>query len=323
MWPGTRAARAVLPLAVLLLALLGLIELGRRQRPPELYRLGLVAPFEGLHRADGYAALEAVRARIQHWNQSYAAHGFQFQVWAVDDSNEPALARLRAEELSTDPFVLAVIGHMTPETSAVAAGIYAEAGLLQVSPVPLAELGADSSKLSALSLAVAPDLLGCQLPAGDAEEVPPSLRYRWLHLPGDQLWPRDCPPGSAAAIAVDSTLPATIRHLLQSEDPAGRAALPYGYCPEALLRLFPSTMWLTVASHPEQDPGAGAVASRAADLALSLISEAAEGHLHRSSVLHQASLRAEAQGWHQYDGAHYPPLLSVYLVPCDLGVDAR
>ncbi len=135
MWKNTKGASLPLLGVLLMATLVAVVGLGRAQRSPRLYRIGLVAPFEGLYRQTGYAALDVLRAQVQEWNQGAAATGIQLQVWAVDDGNDPEQAVLRAEELAADPLILAVVGHLTPETSAAAAPIYRRAGLLQVSPV--------------------------------------------------------------------------------------------------------------------------------------------------------------------------------------------
>lgn len=73
-------------------------------------KIGVLAPFEGLHRRSGYATLAAVRAAIQDF--SYAEAGIL--PLAVDDGAQPAAAVRAAQKLLADPRVAAVVGPLSP-----------------------------------------------------------------------------------------------------------------------------------------------------------------------------------------------------------------
>ncbi|MCP5100565.1 MAG: ABC transporter substrate-binding protein, partial [Chloroflexi bacterium] len=87
-------------------------------------------PFEGQHRAVGYDVIYSARLAVREINAAGGIGGHRVALVALDDSGDPDLARETAVSLTLDPAVVAVIGHWQPETTAVAAGIYQEAGLL-------------------------------------------------------------------------------------------------------------------------------------------------------------------------------------------------
>ncbi len=69
-------------------------------------KIGLIAPFEGLYRASGYAALDGLRRGLA----DCAPSGVDVLPLALDDSADPDLARRAAQKLLVDPAVIAVIG---------------------------------------------------------------------------------------------------------------------------------------------------------------------------------------------------------------------
>lgn len=71
-----------------------------------IVKIGLLAPFEGLYRDSGYAALAGMRAAIE----ACAPPGFDVLPLALDDGGTPAQARRSAEKLAADPAVVAVVG---------------------------------------------------------------------------------------------------------------------------------------------------------------------------------------------------------------------
>ena len=92
-------------------------------------KIGLVAPFEGQHRAVGYDAIYSARLAVREINEAGGISGHRVALVALDDSGDPELAQQTAQSLVIDPAVVAVLGHWLPETTAVAAPIYEEAGL--------------------------------------------------------------------------------------------------------------------------------------------------------------------------------------------------
>lgn len=113
-------------------------------------KIGLVAPFEGSHRAIGYDAIYSARLAVRQLNQAGGVAGYRVALVALDDAGDPDLALEVARSLVVDPQVVAVLGHWLPETTAVAAPIYAEAnvafiplGQAPFTPLAAAELPAD------------------------------------------------------------------------------------------------------------------------------------------------------------------------------------
>jgi hypothetical protein len=71
-----------------------------------IVKIGLIAPFEGLYRESGYAALGAMRQALADCTPS----GLEVMPLALDDSGDPAQAQRAAQKLLVDPTVAAVIG---------------------------------------------------------------------------------------------------------------------------------------------------------------------------------------------------------------------
>ncbi|MCA9874047.1 MAG: ABC transporter substrate-binding protein [Anaerolineales bacterium] len=92
-------------------------------------KVGLVAPFEGQNRAVGYDVIYSARLAVRQINEAGGIGGYRVALVALDDSSDPDLARQTAESLAVDPQVVAVVGHWDAVTTAVAAPIYAAAGL--------------------------------------------------------------------------------------------------------------------------------------------------------------------------------------------------
>lgn len=112
-------------------------------------KIGLVAPFEGAQRAVGYDVVYSARLAVRQINQAGGIGGYRVALVALDDSGDPELARQTAQAMAADPAVVAVLGNWLPETTAVAAPIYAQAGLPFI-PMGDAPFGpADPAQLSA------------------------------------------------------------------------------------------------------------------------------------------------------------------------------
>jgi hypothetical protein len=92
-------------------------------------KVGLVGPFEGQNRAIGYDVIYSARLAVREINAAGGIGGYRLALVALDDSGDPELAAQAARSLALDPQVVAVIGHWGEETTAVAAPIYAAAGL--------------------------------------------------------------------------------------------------------------------------------------------------------------------------------------------------
>lgn len=274
MWPATKAGRRrFLVAAGSLAAYAAVLGIARQQRSPRLYRLGLVAPFEGIFRNDGYDALAVCRAAVAEWNAAAGPLPARLQVWAVDDGNDPAVAVRRARELAGDPLIVAAVGHLTPETSAAAAPVYREAGLLQTSPSPLPPISTPAASPLPLSMGVPPSVSSAVWPA-DAEEPLTGL----LEL----------------ALALGSS-PLPSRVLLRT-----------GYCSAHLAQTFPEVAFSAVVA--EDAPSLEALVVAAVGRALEAIGTAVrEGSVTRERVLEAALASAQTENWRQDGLALYRP----------------
>ena len=117
-------------LAGLLLALMAAGSLAGCTNVRPTIEIGVLAPFEGLHRRSGYAALDAVRAAIADF--PYADAGIL--PLALDDGARPAQAVRSAQKLLVDPRVKAVVGPLTPELGDAIAPISASSPISWFTP---------------------------------------------------------------------------------------------------------------------------------------------------------------------------------------------
>lgn len=93
-------------------------------------KVGLVAPFEGRYRAVGYDVLYSARLAVREINAAGGINGTRVALVALDDGGSAEYARATAESLLVDPNMVAVVGHWLPETTAAAAPLYTQGGLL-------------------------------------------------------------------------------------------------------------------------------------------------------------------------------------------------
>ena len=128
-------------------------------------KIGLSAPFEGLHRDLGYAALHAVQLAVRERNASGGVgQRYLVELVALNDLNEVGKAVEQARKMAVDPGVLGVLGGMSQET-ALAAAEYESLGLTFLAPsvditvshhFALADTGF-AERYAELSGSVAPD----------------------------------------------------------------------------------------------------------------------------------------------------------------------
>ncbi len=131
-WPANKQKSRfyLLPSYFLLLTSAFFLLLTACQHVSPVVKIGLVAPFEGRHRAVGYDVIYSARLAVREINAAGGIGGYRVALVALDDGGDVELARATAVSLTKDPAVVAVIGHWRADTTAVAAPIYADAGLL-------------------------------------------------------------------------------------------------------------------------------------------------------------------------------------------------
>ncbi len=113
--------RAVLVGVIAVMAMATLLLAGCSDVRP-VAKIGLIAPFEGLHRRSGYAALAAMRQAIA----DAPASAVGFIPLALDDSADPVRTRRAAEKLLADPQVKAIVGPLSPALAAASSDVLSQ-----------------------------------------------------------------------------------------------------------------------------------------------------------------------------------------------------
>jgi hypothetical protein len=93
-------------------------------------KIGVLAPFEGLHRRSGYAALDTVRAAIADFSHDEVG----ILPLALDDAAQPQQAVRTAQKLLVDPRVAAIVGPLSPELGAAVDSLGATASIPWYTP---------------------------------------------------------------------------------------------------------------------------------------------------------------------------------------------
>jgi len=99
-----------------------------------LVKIGLAAPFEGLDRPLGYEALAGVKLALAERNAMGGVGGYNVELVALNDFNEPNEARFQAGEFAADPAVLGVVTGWTEETARASLPAYQQVGLAVAVP---------------------------------------------------------------------------------------------------------------------------------------------------------------------------------------------
>ncbi len=99
-----------------------------------LVKIGLAAPFEGLDRPLGYEALAGVKLALAERNAMGGVGGYNVELVALNDFNEPNEARFQAAEFAADPAVLGVVTGWTEKTTRASLPAYQRAGLAVAVP---------------------------------------------------------------------------------------------------------------------------------------------------------------------------------------------
>ncbi len=133
-------------------------------------KIGLVAPFEGLHRHLGYDVLYAVKLAVRERNTAGGVSGHKVELVALDDGNDPAQAPLQAGKMMVDPDVMGVIGHFSDEAALAALDEYHRAGLALITPVA-ADAVTERGYPEVFRLNARNDLLGMEAASHVVEEL--------------------------------------------------------------------------------------------------------------------------------------------------------
>lgn len=158
-------------------------------------KIGLLAPFEGLHRESGYEALSAMRMALA----DYPLENFDALPLALDTSADPAQARRAAAKMLRDETVVAVVGPLQArQVSAVAEVLTASDVAWQPQVRPASSEAAQTlieatiSEMSGTNIAV----------AGLDYGWPQNSTAQWSSKTGKSVTLVDSATGAAAADAV-------------------------------------------------------------------------------------------------------------------------
>jgi len=102
-------------------------------RADETHQIALVGPLSGPDAELGQAMMAGAELMVERYNRTRPAGQKRIELSTHDDANDPEKARQIAIELAEDSVVLAVLGHLSDETSAAAGPVYAEKGLPAIS----------------------------------------------------------------------------------------------------------------------------------------------------------------------------------------------
>jgi hypothetical protein len=127
--PGKRATRLVLVFAPLCVITLLLASCRSQSDSPDVIKIGVLAPFEGVGRRLGYAILPAMKSELASANRKHSLGPYRVSLVALNDDLSPLEAAAQARALVQDPDVRAVIGLWSDDTAQSAAPILAEAGV--------------------------------------------------------------------------------------------------------------------------------------------------------------------------------------------------
>ena len=134
--PGPSAGVILLTLFIMAMTL-ALVACQPVSTPP-VAKVGLIAPFEGPSRPLGYATLNAVRLRLNQWNEAGGLP--RLELVALNDDSDPTLASQLVSQLAHDPGILFVLAPPQGHTALAAAPVLIDSGLpaINLAPLPVA-----------------------------------------------------------------------------------------------------------------------------------------------------------------------------------------
>ncbi len=267
-------------LAILLIW--GLLLAGcQNVRSPQVVKIGLIAPFEGPSRPLGYDVLNAVKLRINQWNESDAQP--KIELVALNDDSDPALAALLPAQLAQDPDIRLILGPPQGRTAAAAQAPLARTGIPTILLAPVK--GAVSVTILPYAGIEQDYRRALQLPAGEvpaAWEPPVTQPVLWL---GDPLTLAEVYATQPEMIVAAG--PVAEEEAVQGWVPGLSQHLPWAApVPERLPQDFPTAYQALTGKAPSH---AASLAYAAADLALNLMASSPD-HRPDASRLHSAPL---------------------------------
>lgn len=98
-------------------------------------RVATVSPLSGAQAAQGETVKLGAQLAVEEERARFEALGFRLELTPQDDQASPDMGRTVARRLSSDPELLAVVGHFNSGVAIPASDIYRDHGLALVSPV--------------------------------------------------------------------------------------------------------------------------------------------------------------------------------------------
>lgn len=149
-WLSEKILLLILTVSMAFLPACTLLE---QQSTLPIIKIGLVAPFEGLHRPLGYEVLFGVKLALQERNLGPGLHGYRVELVALNDFDDPVEAQIQAKALVTDPDVLGVVGHLSTATTLAAMPVYQQANLAMSVPWTIAAAEPSSHRKGVVTVA--------------------------------------------------------------------------------------------------------------------------------------------------------------------------
>ncbi len=132
--------------------------------PARVFKIALVAPFEGRSRQIGYDAFPAMRLAVRDEIARSAGARLAITFVAYNDDADPARAARVARNIALDDDTLIVIGHLALSTTLAALPVYVDAGL----PLLVPHLAPEQLPEHALIFRMAPSAARL----GDGQDAP-------------------------------------------------------------------------------------------------------------------------------------------------------
>ncbi len=150
-------------------ALTVLLLTGACGAPARVFKIALVAPFEGRSRQIGYDAFPAVRLAVRDEIARSMDARVAITFIAYNDDADPDRAGRVARNIALDDDTLIVIGHLALSTTLAALPVYADAGL----PLIVPHLAPERLPEHALVFRMAPSVARL----GDGQDAPAPERW--------------------------------------------------------------------------------------------------------------------------------------------------
>jgi len=129
-------------------------------------KIGLIAPFEGTQRTNGYQRLYGVKLALKAANLNGGVAGYKIELVALNDNAEAVESVSQARELVLDPDVMAVVGNWQADLFQANEAVFREAGIAVVNPA-----GIDNFSGLPASFAADYQALGGALPDEQARQA--------------------------------------------------------------------------------------------------------------------------------------------------------